>query len=222
MQASGLVFIMTTISSLTTTPSKSPALAPPGAGIPAIERLIGGSLFALRRRFGTTQSFSTQFQRERALIAELCQRPYTNPTLCGSADLLSPRILIPRLRGLEDSSRYWSVHMTLDHLRIVNLGIARVISTLCSGQSPGRVIGTAEVKPSPDVTSSIIPDYESSCDRLLATVAAHTALKTMLKHPHPWFGPLDAHGWHAMSAMHMGIHRAQIARILLELDRSPA
>lgn len=207
---------MTTISSLTTTHSKSPALAPPGAGIPAIERLIGGSLFALRRRFGTTQSFSTQFQRERALIADLYQRPQSSPAL------LSQRILIPRLRGLEDSSRYWSVHMTLDHLRIVNLGIARVISTLCSGQSPGRIVGTAEVKPSPDVTSSIIPDYESSCDRLLATVAAHTALKTMLKHPHPWFGPLDAHGWHAMSAMHMGIHRAQIARILLEADRSPS
>ncbi len=207
---------MTTISSLTTTPSKSPALAPSGAGIPTIERLIGGSIFALRRRFGTPQSFTTQFQRERALIADLYQRPQYSPAL------LSQRILIPRLRGLEDSSRYWSVHMTLDHLRIVNLGIARVISTLCSGQSPGRVIGTAEVKPSPDVTSSIIPDYESSCDRLLATVAAHTALKTMLKHPHPWFGPLDAHGWHAMSAMHMGIHRAQIARILLELDRSPA
>ncbi len=207
---------MTTISSLTTTPSKSPALAPPGAGIPAIERLIGGSIFALRRRFGTPQSLTTQFQHERALIADLYQRPQSSPAL------LSQRILIPRLRGLEDSSRYWSVHMTLDHLRIVNLGIARVISTLCSGQSPGRVIGTAEVKPSPDVTSSIIPDYESSCDRLLATVAAHTALKNPLKHPHPWFGPLDAHGWHAMSAMHMGIHRAQIARILLEADRSPS
>ena len=29
-----------------------------------------------------------------------------------------------------------------------------------------------------------------------------------------WFGPLDAAGWHALAAGHMGIHRVQIERIV--------
>jgi hypothetical protein len=31
--------------------------------------------------------------------------------------------------------------------------------------------------------------------------------------------PLDAAGWHALAGMHMGIHRAQIERILSGLCR---
>jgi hypothetical protein len=34
-------------------------------------------------------------------------------------------VLIARPRGLEDSSRYWSVWMTLDHLRIVHLAAVK-------------------------------------------------------------------------------------------------
>lgn len=199
-----------------TTPQPIPAdlkLAPPGAGIPAIERLIGGTLFALRRRVGSTSSFATQFARERALIRDLYTR---------APQYLTQRTLIPRLRGLEDSSRYWSVTMTLDHLRIVNLQIARVIDYLARGISPGGVASTAAVKPSPDVTLSVVPEYESSCDQIASIVNQHPNLRTSLRYAHPWFGPLDAFGWHAMSAMHMGIHRAQIARILVELNRSPS
>lgn len=183
-------------------------LAPPGAGIPSIERLVGGTLFALRRRFGSSSSFSTQFARERARIRDLYSR---------APQHLTQRILIPRLRGLEDSSRYWSVAMTLDHLRIVNLEIARVIDSLARNTSPGGIVSTAVVKPSPDVTTAVIVTYESSCDHLAGVISQHSNLRTSLKHAHPWFGPLDAHGWHALSAMHMGIHRAQIARILQDV-----
>ncbi|MBX3389322.1 MAG: hypothetical protein KF691_07680 [Phycisphaeraceae bacterium] len=47
-----------------------------------------------------------------------------------SAGAAAERVLIPRLRGLEDSSRYWSVWMMLDHLRIVNSQVAMVIASL--------------------------------------------------------------------------------------------
>jgi len=39
--------------------------------------------------------------------------------------------------------------------------------------------------------------------------------------PHPWFGPLDAAGWHALAAGHMAIHRVQIERILQGLAKAP-
>ena len=36
-------------------------------------------------------------------------------------------------------------------------------------------------------------------DNLLATIAAIPNLKTTARFAHPWFGPLDASGWHAMA-----------------------
>jgi hypothetical protein len=115
---------------------------------------------------------------------------------------------------MEDSSRNWSVWMTLDHLRIVNSGITRTIGALTKGVVPPGKASTAAVKPNPDITSAVVAEYEAACDALLAQVAAAPDLKTAVRFPHPWFGPLDAFGWHAMAASHMGIHRVQIERII--------
>ena len=129
------------------------------------------------------------------------------------------RVLIPRLRGLEVSSRFWSVWMTLDHLRITNSVFAMVITSLAHGKVPQRQASTAAVKPDPAVTAAVESAYEESCDKLLAAVAAVPDLKTAARYAHPWFGPLDAFGWHALTATHMGIHRAQIARIIAGLKK---
>jgi hypothetical protein len=115
---------------------------------------------------------------------------------------------------MEDSSRDWSVWMTLDHLRIVNREMARVIHDLTHGRPPEGKASTANVKPSPDAPAAVAGEYEAACDELMATVAAAPDLKTALRHAHPWFGPLDAAGWHVLAGGHMGIHRVQIERIL--------
>lgn len=183
-----------------------PRLAPPGAGIPTIERLVGGLIFAFNRWRGTRERFAAQFDRERDAIAGLYRGR--------DASVLKQRVLIPRLRGLEDSSRYWSVWMTLDHLRIVNGEITRVIEALTQGRIPEGRASTAAVKPSPDAGPETPSAYEQSCDRFVALAASCPTLRTNLRYAHPWFGPLDGAAWHAMAAMHMGIHRAQISRIL--------
>lgn len=183
-----------------------PRLAPPGAGVPAIERLVGGTILKLRCRFGTAAKFSAQFERERRAIAALCAGR-------GAGDLRA-RVLIPRLRGLEDSSRFWSVWMALEHLRIVNDSIAGVIGDLTRGRVPGGEASTAAVKPSEQVGEEVMQAHEASCDRLAELCASGVELRTRARFAHPWFGPLDALGWHATSAMHMAIHRSQIERIL--------
>lgn len=190
--------------------SLEPQLAPPGAGLPAVELFIGGRLFALKRRFGSREAFSAAFEQERAAIRDLVNS-------CPNAKR-GERVLIPRLRGLEDSSRFWSLWMTLDHLRITNLNFAMVISSLSHGQVPQHKASTAEVKPDPAVTEAVEGAYEESCDKLFAVVAEVPELKTVERFAHPWFGPLDAFGWHALSATHLGIHRAQIARILADFQ----
>jgi hypothetical protein len=193
-----------------------PKLAPPGAGLPGPELYIARMLFALRRLTGNRDSFTADFQRERETIRGLVRS-------CEGEDG-ARRVLISRPPGLEDSSRYWSVWMTLDHLRIVHNGIIRVIGALTNGKMPEGKSSTAAVKPSPQTSSAVVAEYEQSCDKLLATVAAAGNLKTALRYAHPWFGPLDAAGWHALAPNHLQIHRVQIGRILEKLaaeDRQP-
>jgi uncharacterized damage-inducible protein DinB len=187
-------------------PKPEPKLAPPGAGLPALELFVGRLLFALRRATSTRNSINAQFQHEREKIRALIEKCDADSGAC--------QVLIRRLPGLEDSSRFWSVWMTLDHLRIVNRAIAGVIESLTRGRLPDGTAGAAAVKPSPDVTSAVIGEYEQACEALLAAVAATSDLKTNLRYAHPWFGPLKAAGWHALSAGHMRIHRGQIVRIL--------
>ena len=182
-----------------------PKLAPPGAGLPAVELFVGRALFGLRCLTGNCDSFVARFFEERTAIQQLM----------ASVDekSLEARVLIRRPPGLEDSSRYWSVLMTLDHLRIVNLAIEGILGALGKGIVPQGTASTADVKPDPAVTSAVIHDYEKSYDAVLAAAAAVTDLKTSVKYVHPWFGPLDAFQWFAMAGGHMGIHRVQIDRI---------
>ncbi len=183
-----------------------PNLAAPGAGLPKIELFIGRWLFARRLRRGTRESFAADFQAEREAVGALVRS-------C-NAESAARRVLIKRPRGMEDSSRNWSVWMSLDHLRIVNGGITRTIGALVKGVVPPGKASTAAVKPSTDVTAAVVTEYETSCDALLAQAAAAPNLKNTVRFAHPWFGPLDAFGWLAMAGSHMAIHRGQIERII--------
>jgi hypothetical protein len=191
---------------------EEPKLAPPGAGLPKPELLIARLIFGLRRRTGNQSSFNARFTQERETIRRLTQS-------CDPASAAT-RVLIKRVPGLEDSSRYWSLWMTLDHLRIVNHGIAKTIQTLAKEISRPGQASTAAVKPDPSVDSSVVDAFEKSCDTVLEAVATAPNLKTRARFAHPWFGPLDASGWHAMAASHMAVHRKQIERILEGLSSS--
>jgi hypothetical protein len=189
-----------------------PRLAPPGAGLPAPERLIARILFGLRRRTSDRTGSDSRFREQREAVRRL---------VAGLDDVSAARrILIARPRGLEDSSRYWSVWMTLDHLRIVHHEIARIIGELGKGTVPAGQASTAAVKPAAEVGREVVGAYEQSCDALLAAAAAVPELRTAVRFPHPWFGPLDAAGWHQLAAGHMGIHRVQIERIIAGLCRT--
>ncbi len=186
-----------------------PKLAPPGAGLPGIELWAARFIFARRLRRGSRETFAAEFAAERKRVRELVHGLAPQDA--------SQRVLIPRLRGLEDSSRYWSVWMTLEHLRIIHDGVSGIIKSLASGVVPPGAASTARVKPRVDVTAAVTAEYEKSCDNLIATIAAVQELNTKEKYPHPWFGPLNAFGWHALAANHLAIHRKQIEAILERL-----
>jgi hypothetical protein len=186
-----------------------PTLDAPGKGLPKIELLIARLMVGWQARRTTRTQAAELFARERELIL-------------GIARDLSPevgrlRVLIRRLRGMEDSSRYWSVFMTLDHLRIVNTATTDLIARLARGQTPDRVTGTADVKPSDSADQTVVERFAQLCDAFERTVTGIDDLNTSLKWPHPWFGPLDAARWHFFTGFHMALHRRQIETILKEV-----
>jgi hypothetical protein len=170
---------------------------------------VANLLFHGRRlttsRTGAAEQFAAEREAVLALIRDL-----------GPEDGARP-VLIPRLRGLEDSSRNWSVYMTLEHLRIVHGGAAQIIGLLAQGKIPPRAVSTAAVKPASGIDASVIPAFNASCTALAQTVAAIPDLRSSVRHAHPWFGPLDAAGWHFLAGFHLRLHRRQIADIIARL-----
>ncbi len=190
--------------------SQSPSLAAPGAGLPWPELWIARTFFAFSRWSYSRDEANQKFLQEQKMIATLIEQ--CGPTRAGH------RVLIPRLRGLEDSSRFWSVAMTLDHLRITNTAFAGIIRNLAKNVTPQGVASTAAVKPSTDAAFDVVLEYEQSCAQVMSAVSENPGLNTAAQFAHPWFGPMNAEGWHLLAGTHMSIHRKQIQTILEQLD----
>ncbi len=191
------------------TTAQQPKLAKPGAGLPFVEWAVAKYIiFPQRFKRASKQTAIAEFASESAEIVRL-------------AKSLSPeqqveRRLIKRLRGLEDSSRYWSVAMTLDHLSIVGSATTDLIVGLSKGKSGFKLIGTADVKP--DVVDDpmlALTRFEQMTTRFLqALTPLSFDPKSAVTHPHPWFGPLNAYQWLVFAAPHQNIHRKQIESII--------
>jgi hypothetical protein len=186
-----------------------PKLAPPGAGLPWLELQIARVSFRWLSQHATKESSSALIGKEGTILRGLASR-CTEKTG-------TQRILIGRLRGMEDSSRYWSVFMTLDHLCIVNSAIAKTIDLLTKGERPARAASTAQVKPDPSANAKVIEEFDASCRLLVGTAAPKDNLKTATRYAHPWFGELDAAQWYFLAGFHMRLHQRQVELILRSL-----
>lgn len=133
-------------------------------------------------------------------------------------DLASQRVLIAPLPGIEDSSRNWSVYMTLQHIEIVDTGISILIVALRKNRDPGQIVRIEDVKPRDDADENTMASLRKAIKvskELLNTTAAISTKKW----EHPWFGPLNHRQWFFLRCLHPRIHRKQIEAII---DRLPA
>jgi hypothetical protein len=191
------------------------SLAPPGAGIPFIHRMLGRYLlkpFVLRRssfseserRFNKAHE---KFKRELALIP---------------AESLTVRVLVPPQQGLEDSSRYWSAALCARHLTIVGGEVEEMILRLVKGLAIDRVADTAAVKPELSQNDpASVSEYHAFGDTLFERLRAGLgdavdAVNTPDSKPtfqHPWFGPMTAKEWTALYSIHTYVHLEQLKAI---------
>jgi hypothetical protein len=194
----------------------------PGAGLPRLENSVLNAAFKLSAMVASSRRALTKFRRETNTILEIVNELNVN--------VVSQQYLIPRVIGIEDSSRNWSVLMVLEHLSVVNQGIMEIIQQLCEMDSAAGAtnenstvnlvkVEIADFKPNPDVDESVIVRYRSTAamyGNAIETIFAdpQQTLKTDMRHLHPWFGKLSAHQWHCLAAAHQQIHRRQIRKIL--------
>jgi hypothetical protein len=125
------------------------------------------------------------------------------------------RVLVPRLLGLEDSSRYWSVAMTVRHLHIVSPFMAQVVVRLSHREDIAERVDFAAVKPevernATDAIAAYLDFADGVLDELEVKVGDRDSKTTL---PHPWYGPLTARGWFWLLATHTLVHLRQVRAI---------
>lgn len=191
---------------------ETPRLDKPGAGLPFYEWAIANYIiFPMRFRRITPQLAIEQFESEVSQILTLTENLDSNK--------LSARRLIPRLRGLEDSSRYWSTAMTLRHIVIVLKGSAGILTALSHNKTDMQERGTADVKPEEELDLETIRDEFKDQAEQFSRLAKKLEIDKYpeAKFRHPWFGKLNARQWLLFVAPHTEIHRKQIEEILKRL-----
>lgn len=190
-------------------------LEAPGAGIPWYSKIFLKTIIkpfvAARTPLSETELlFVKSFEKIQKEIRGL------------SDDQLSKRTLVPRLQGLEDSSRFWSIKMTIEHIDIVSRALHRVIKDL-SEEKPHQVIAdTALVKPLgttriEEILQSHMNFAKNEFPKIKELVSSRDSKTT---HLHPWFGAMTARQWFWLIAIHQNLHLNQIRAIKTELNKS--
>jgi hypothetical protein len=183
----------------------SPRLEPPGAGVPRLERALIGSGVRAAARFVSKDRLTAMFRNEAERAIALARGL--------SDDQGRKRVLVDRFIGIEDSSRHWSVYMTIEHLVIINSAIAAWLPQLYSGTVVGTEVTIEEAKPVPEAGPEQLDDLANLVERYTDIVDKLGNLRAGVTLLHPWFGPLSAAQWHALATIHNSTHRRQIERI---------
>lgn len=187
------------------------SLAPPGAGLPVAQA------FALRHLIFPAYCLTTSWDKAlNAFETEGKKAVALAETL--SAEQLQRRVLVKAPLGIEDSSRYWSAAMVLEHLIEVGSRIAVGIVELTHNTTVTVKADIADVKPKGDQDVEILQDFRQFLGdyaQIIAEDAGNRKSKATLSHP--WFGDLNAHQWICLGAVHQSIHRKQMQRIVASL-----
>lgn len=189
------------------------ALDPPGAGVPVHERWVGRLAAAVLPRLWSWESIPDRMDRQGATILGLLPPP-DDPRL-------HQPVLVPRFAGLEDSSRFWSPVMVLEHLALIGRRMIPIIVALSREQVPDQVTRIAELKPRGEQSGAFaIDDFQ----RMLAEfrqAVLHEVVdrRARARYPHPWFGPLNVRQWLVFAPFHQAIHVRQMRSMAAAIAR---
>jgi hypothetical protein len=185
-----------------------PKLDKPGAGIPLTNRLF------LRFFIKPFIAKRTPWKTCEKMFLQISEK-ILRETQSLTDEQLSKKIVVPPMRGLEDSSRYWSVAMAIEHLVIVGKKMHFAISELSQGRLVQEIADTAKVKPLGEMPpAQAIHDFRQFVEKDFPALEKFVSQKdSPLEHIHPWFGPMSARQWYWLLGVHQNIHLQQIREI---------
>ncbi len=192
-----------------------PKLQPPGAGLPLLQKLI------LRYFIGPFQSKITSWNVSKTNYEKLTSK-IIEAAEAVPLEKRKKKILVNPIIGLEDSSRYWSVDMLLEHLMIVGKNMESIIISLDSGVKPNVVADIAKVKPTAasgvDSPQNILFEFKAFAPTLMQRLDLKMKNRDSdITLKHPWFGECNARQWYFVLAAHQGIHWQQLKQIIEKL-----
>ncbi len=186
---------------------EQPQLDKPGAGLPFLEALL------VRWYVGPFQSRKADKEKNLRLFAMIGGRilKEAGSVAEGARD---QRVLVPRMRGIEDSSRFWSVNETLEHLMITGEGMRGIVALLAQGKTSDYVVDIANFKPKGKYAGGDArPDFKKFVAETVALLEPLPIADAGPTHLHPWLGPFNALQWTWLLAGHGGLHLAQLQAI---------
>lgn len=130
-------------------------------------------------------------------------------------DKLFKKVLIPKIFGIEDNSRYYSPAMVLWHLIYVGVTLQEGIVSLSKNEKIDFTVKIENFKPFVEINEDIVEKYENFLNnykKFIETNVEYKYINNCLSHP--WFGCLNPHQWLVMSAIHQMVHQRQIKKIL--------
>ncbi len=189
-------------------PEALPKLAPPGAGIPWPLKLI------LRYFMKPFVASRTPWEVSEKRFVRINQKILSEIEGL-TEEQLSKKILVPPMRGLEDSSRFWSIKMVIEHLVIVSSQMIKIIPLLSNGQVPNGKADTATVKPFGQMTvNETMNLFKKLTTRDFENLVSNISnKKSQTTFTHPWFGPMTAQEWYWLLPGHHALHLKQIKAI---------
>lgn len=191
-----------------------PKLEPPGAGLPWIENwILRYVYYPIKVKQNTWGENLDRLQRETHNIVNICD--------VLTEQEFQTRVLVPRLRGMEDSSRFWSAALTLSHLMISLESMSFAAFELSQGRKLEKRVGTADVKPKQEnvtTKTSMLKNFKELTDETVSKLKPYENEHSLEnKAWHPWFGEIEADGWVWTMAQHHALHRKQIQMIVQQL-----
>ncbi len=184
------------------------SLGKAGAGLPKLQSLflrhIGFPLLRLSLSWEhAVKIFESEGDKVLRLVVGLNQ------------EQMHTKVLVPKTFGIEDNSRYYSASMVLWHLNFVGEAIRDGIISLSRGETLDFTVKIADFKPFVDIGPDIVGEYSSFLAGYGPELNRHVKDRRIANyHSHPWFGPLNPHGWLIMNAVHQLIHRRQLENIV--------
>ena len=185
-----------------------PRLAPPGAPLPFLERVLlkyyVGPFMAKRAPIDASRE---RFEKLHAKTIEVARSI--------PPEMLTHKVLVPRQSGLEDSSRYWSAAMTLEHMLMVGEGCCHIIRELSAGRDPNVRPRTERLKPKgAGAGLELIEQFARFTERCMPEMLPLVAERdSQTSEVHPWFGPMRARAWFWLLGVHAAVHYRQLKEI---------